>query len=70
MQDQLICYIKKRESQKSLQKVFVDQKPSNPKGGSWSEDHLYLYKIESLNLDRGVLIVRQCEALHIMADST
>ena len=27
--------------------------------------NLYLYKIESQNLERGVLIVRQCEALHM-----
>ena len=29
------------------------------------EQHLYLHKIESLNLGGGVFIVRKCEALHI-----
>ena len=28
--------------------------------------HLYLYKIESLNLGGGVLIVQKCEALNII----
>ena len=28
--------------------------------------NLYLYKIESQNLERGVCIVGQCEALHVI----
>ena len=44
--------------------MFVDQSPNNLKNRAWSEDHLYLIRIESRNFVTGVCMVRACEALH------